>query len=84
MTRSKDCGEDGRLCFHLRFMPVAGKYMCNILNGKSNGAQKNMAWGWKDNEVLRNSQPKELGHVPWSAQRPELQSFEGGSWSSKL
>ncbi|KAF6808283.1 L-pipecolate oxidase 2 [Colletotrichum sojae] len=67
-----------------KFMPVAGKYMCNILKGRSNGAEKDAAWGWKSSEVLRNSQPKEMGHVPWSAQRPELRSYEGGSWSSKL
>ncbi|TKX21885.1 L-pipecolate oxidase-like protein 2 [Elsinoe australis] len=34
--------------FHsYKFLPVAGKYMVNVLNGESNGDEKDKAWGWK-------------------------------------
>ena len=36
-----------RLTCDCRFMPVAGKYFINILNGESNGDEKDKAWGWK-------------------------------------
>lgn len=34
-----------------RFLPNAGKYMLNVLNGKSNGTEKDNAWAWKSGAV---------------------------------
>lgn len=28
-------------------MPNIGKYMLNVLDGQSNGSEKDKAWGWK-------------------------------------
>ncbi|KAF2765496.1 FAD/NAD(P)-binding domain-containing protein [Teratosphaeria nubilosa] len=40
--------------FHsYKFLPNAGKYMLNVLNGHSNGPEKDGAWGWKDEETLK-------------------------------
>lgn len=47
-----------------RFLPNAGKYMLNVLNGKSNGEEKDKAWAWKPN-------PDESGQP-----RRELKEFE--------
>lgn len=34
--------------FHsYKFLPTAGKYMVNVLNGKGNGTEMDRAWGWK-------------------------------------
>lgn len=34
--------------FHsYKFLPTAGKYMANVLNGKGNGEEKDSAWRWK-------------------------------------
>ena len=30
-----------------RFLPNVGKYIINVLNGKSNGEEKDTAWDWK-------------------------------------
>jgi len=30
-----------------RFLPVAGKYVLKMLNGESNGEDKDRMWGWK-------------------------------------
>ncbi|KAH9815323.1 fructosyl amino acid oxidase [Teratosphaeria destructans] len=40
--------------FHsYKFLPNAGKYMLNVLDGRGNGVEKDRAWGWKDGETLR-------------------------------
>jgi sarcosine oxidase / L-pipecolate oxidase len=38
-----------------RFLPNAGRYMLNILDGRSNGEEKDRAWGWKSAEELRKA-----------------------------
>lgn len=30
-----------------KFLPTIGKYVANVLEGVSNGAEKDQAWGWK-------------------------------------
>lgn len=54
-----------------RFLPNAGKYMLNVLNGESNGAEKDEAWCWKsgaDWEVVRQKMVLE---------KRELRDLEG-------
>ena len=67
-----------------RFLPVAGKYMCNILEGKSNGEEKDRAWKWKNEAELKERNGKEFGSSPWHAQRRELSDYEDSRRSSKL
>lgn len=31
----------------VRFLPVIGKYIANVLYDTSNGEEKDKAWGWK-------------------------------------
>lgn len=34
--------------FHCyKFLPIIGKYVVNVLNGNSDGPEKDAAWGWK-------------------------------------
>lgn len=45
-------------------MPNIGKYMIKVLNGESNGPEKDRAWGWKSKAELQApalSARKELG-----------------------
>ncbi|KAJ4381480.1 hypothetical protein N0V86_002839 [Didymella sp. IMI 355093] len=63
--------------FHsYKFMPNAGKYMLNVLNGKSNGAEKDRAWKWKSEEELKERGAKEFGSSPRHGGRRELRKFE--------
>ncbi|KAK5175154.1 uncharacterized protein LTR77_000291 [Saxophila tyrrhenica] len=40
--------------FHsYKFLPIAGKYMVNVLNGQGNGDEKDDAWQWKKENVGR-------------------------------
>lgn len=41
-----------------RFLPNAGRYMLNVLEGKSNGAEKDKAWCWKAGAEWRATQEK--------------------------
>lgn len=43
--------------FHsYKFLPIAGQYMVNVLNGKGNGAEMDRAWAWKkDTTGLRGA-----------------------------
>lgn len=42
--------------FHsYKFLPTAGKYMANVLQGKSNGAEMDKAWGWKSGHAGRGA-----------------------------
>lgn len=37
--------------FHsYKFLPIAGKYMANVLNGAGNGEEKDKAWSWKSGD----------------------------------
>lgn len=58
--------------------------MCQILQGKSNGGEKDAAWGWKDEATLMNAKKKELGPKSSILSLPEFRSFEEGNRSSKL
>ncbi|KAF2130542.1 nucleotide-binding domain-containing protein [Dothidotthia symphoricarpi CBS 119687] len=52
--------------FHsYKFLPIAGKYVVNILDGASNGAEKDESWGWKSAECI-------------AKERREVREFEGG------
>ncbi|CAA9956719.1 Fructosyl amino acid oxidase [Pyrenophora teres f. maculata] len=65
--------------FHsYKFLPVAGAYMCNVLQGKSNGEEKDQAWKWKSAAELRRRQGKEFGDSPRKRVRSELSEYEDG------
>lgn len=71
--------------FHsYKFMPNAGKYMCNVLQDKSNGKEKDEAWKWKTGEELQRTGGKELGSKRKGVRRPELRDFEQGTRLSRL
>ncbi|KAF2732928.1 FAD/NAD(P)-binding domain-containing protein [Polyplosphaeria fusca] len=43
--------------FHsYKFLPIAGKFMSNILEDKSNGVEKDKTWRWKEDAVWKNHQ----------------------------
>lgn len=56
-------------------MPNIGKYMLNVLDGKSNGSEKDKAWGWKTKA--------ELEAAPHPV-RKELKDFEDVTSISRL
>ncbi|KAL1594824.1 hypothetical protein SLS59_008637 [Nothophoma quercina] len=63
--------------FHsYKFMPNAGKYLLNVVNGQSNGEEKDRAWKWKSEEELKERGAKEFGNSPRNDSRRELSEFE--------
>ncbi|KAJ8119093.1 hypothetical protein OPT61_g63 [Boeremia exigua] len=63
--------------FHsYKFMPNAGKYLLNVLNGISNGEEKDRAWKWKNEDELKERRAKEFGNSPRNSDRRELRDFE--------
>lgn len=51
--------------------------MVNILNGESNGPEKDAAWGWKSAEVLSKAGLRGFGALGLKmAPKRELQDFE--------
>lgn len=63
--------------FHsYKFLPVAGKYLLNVLNGRSNGEEMDQAWKWKDETELRQKSAKEFGQSPQSLNRLDLQDMK--------
>ncbi|KAF1931348.1 fructosyl amino acid oxidase [Didymella exigua CBS 183.55] len=63
--------------FHsYKFMPNAGKYLLNVLNGESNGDEKDRAWKWKSEKELKQRGAKEFGNSPRNVNRRELRDFE--------
>lgn len=63
--------------FHsYKFMPNAGQYILNVLNGKSNGEEKDRAWKWKSEDELKERGAKEFGNSPRNSNRRELSDFE--------
>ncbi|KAF3006911.1 hypothetical protein E8E13_011192 [Curvularia kusanoi] len=63
--------------FHsYKFMPNAGKYLLNVINGKSNGEEKDRAWKWKSETELNERGSKEFGNSPRNDDRRELRDFE--------
>jgi sarcosine oxidase/L-pipecolate oxidase len=68
-----------------RFLPVAGKYMCNVLKGQSNGDEKDRAWKWKSGEELKKKQAKEFGDSPRKeGLRKQLREYDDAEGNSKL
>ena len=43
-----------------KFLPTIGKYVVNVLNGKSNGEEKDKAWQWKTTFADRGAHEKVL------------------------
>ncbi|KAF2165553.1 hypothetical protein M409DRAFT_24406 [Zasmidium cellare ATCC 36951] len=64
--------------FHsYKFMPVAGKYMINILDGESNGEDKDRAWAWKTDPNWTDV--REFGLLSGKAvAKVELRELESG------
>ena len=48
-----------------RFLPNAGNYMVNILKGKSNGAEKDRAFGWKAGADIEAARRKLTAKHEW-------------------
>lgn len=65
--------------FHgYKFLPIIGKYMINVLDGKGNGEEKDQAWGWKDpGQSWRGAHEK-------TEPKRDLRDLEGGGGASKL
>lgn len=55
-------GADNVSC---RFLPNSGKYMLNVLNGKSNGEEKDRAFGWKLQADLDGARQKSVACEEW-------------------
>lgn len=64
----------------IRFLPNAGKYMLNVLEGKSNGAEKDRAFGWKSVTELKSAHEKSFVSREWR----DLQSEAKPSVPAKL
>ena len=63
--------------FHsYKFMPNAGKYLLNVIKGRSNGEEKDRAWKWKSEAELNERGSKEFGNSPRNEDRRELKDFE--------
>jgi sarcosine oxidase/L-pipecolate oxidase len=61
-----------------KFLPTVGTYIVNVLNGKSNGEEKDKAWRWKREWSSRGAHEKVMP-------KGELRDFEdGGRPTSKL
>lgn len=43
-----------------KFLPVIGKYVCNVLAGISNGSERDRAWAWKTSFNSRGAHEKVL------------------------
>ena len=43
-----------------KFLPIIGKYVVNVLNGKSNGEEKDAAWKWKTDFDGRGAHEKAI------------------------
>ena len=41
-----------------KFLPTIGRYVVNVLDGKSNGKEKDDAWGWKRTWERRGAHEK--------------------------
>lgn len=48
-----------------RFLPNSGKYMLNVLNDKSNGEEKDRAFGWKSHADLDGARQKSVACEEW-------------------
>lgn len=63
-----------------RFMPIVGRYICNVINGESNGLEKDEAWGWKGNASFHQGvkHRNELGGKAGVGSRSELSWYKSG------
>lgn len=52
-----------------KFLPIIGKYVINVLNGESNGEEKDRAWKWKTEWSTRGAHEKVLP-------KAELEDFD--------
>jgi sarcosine oxidase / L-pipecolate oxidase len=52
-----------------KFLPIIGKYVVHVLNGESNGEEKDQAWKWKSTWSSRGAHEKTLP-------RADLKDFE--------
>jgi sarcosine oxidase / L-pipecolate oxidase len=52
-----------------KFLPIIGKYTVNVLNGESNGEERDQAWKWKSTWSNRGAHEKTLP-------RADLKDFE--------
>ncbi len=53
-----------------KFLPNAGKYMLNVLNGKSNGEEKDRAWAWKKDGDESGHPTRELTSFDQEEEKP--------------
>lgn len=58
--------------------------MLNVLNNKSNGKEKDQAWGWKSAQELMQRAGKEFGNSPSNGKRRDISEYEDAEISSKL
>ena len=62
-----------------RFLANAGKYIIKVLNGKSNGEEKDAAWAWKEKGWdVREQSPETPKLGAWTPRR-ELSDLGGRS-----
>ena len=64
---------------HRRFLANAGKYVVNVLNGKSNGEEKDIAWAWKEKGWDVRAQSPETPKLGAWTPRRELRDLGGRS-----
>lgn len=65
--------------FHsYKFLPNSGQYMVNVLNGKSNGTERDQAWGWK------SGKSEGRGAHEKTAPKRELKDLEDSVFPAKL
>ncbi|KAI6823900.1 FAD/NAD(P)-binding domain-containing protein [Hortaea werneckii] len=65
--------------FHsYKFLPTAGKYMANVLLGRSNGVEKDEAWAWK------STRSEGGGAHPKTAPKRELKDVWDDDLGSRL
>ncbi|KAH0430679.1 hypothetical protein CcaCcLH18_07594 [Colletotrichum camelliae] len=65
-----------------KFMPIVGRYICNVINGESNGLEKDEAWGWKGNASFHQGvkHRNELGGKAGVGSRSELSWYKSEAW----
>ncbi|KAJ5651089.1 FAD dependent oxidoreductase [Penicillium longicatenatum] len=59
--------------FHCwKFLPIIGRYVTNVIYGISNGADRDKAWGWKDEQPGQGVRGVHGSLMPWK----ELRDFQ--------
>ena len=62
----------------LRFLPNAGKYIINVVNGKSNGEERDNAWSWRTEGWDVREQSPDLPKLGAGTPKRELRDIVGG------